>query len=112
MRPTSTIHYSNSSSQDIHYLHTDHLGSWTAVTDETGAIVYKQGYDTYSVKPGFWERSEAKALVEQIPSEERGQEGNHRDPTTWRAFTGTPPTPLFDRGFTGHEHLYGFGLIT
>ncbi len=37
--------------------------------------------------------------------------GNRRNPATWRTFTGTPPTPLFDRGFTGHEHLYGFQLI-
>ncbi len=32
-----------------------------------------------------------------------------RDPDTWSgSFSGTPK---FDRGFTGHEHLYGFGLI-
>ncbi len=37
--------------------------------------------------------------------------GNRRDPNTWRAFASTPPEPLFDRGFTGHEHLYGFQLI-
>ena len=30
---------------------------------------------------------------------------------TWRANSGTSPTPLFDRGFTGHEHLDGFQLI-
>jgi len=37
--------------------------------------------------------------------------GDRRNPATWRSFTGTPPEPLFDRGFTGHEHLYAFGLI-
>jgi RHS repeat-associated protein len=37
--------------------------------------------------------------------------GNRRDPNTWRAFTSTPEEPLFDRGFTGHEHLYAFNLI-
>ncbi len=32
-----------------------------------------------------------------------------RDPDAWSGgFTGRPK---FDRGFTGHEHLYGFGLI-
>ncbi|WP_373734367.1 RHS repeat protein [Bacteroides heparinolyticus] len=32
-----------------------------------------------------------------------------RDPDAWSGgFTGRP---MFDRGFTGHEHLYGFGLI-
>ena len=35
--------------------------------------------------------------------------GNSRDPYTW---TGTNTLhPMFDRGFTGHEHLFGFGLI-
>ncbi len=37
--------------------------------------------------------------------------GDRRNSATWRSFTGTPPEPLFDRGFTGHEHLYAFGLI-
>ena len=35
--------------------------------------------------------------------------GNRRNASTW---SGTAiDTPLFDRGFTGHEHLYNFGLI-
>ncbi len=35
--------------------------------------------------------------------------GNPRDPDTW---TGTiTQQPMFDRGFTGHEHLEMFGLI-
>ncbi len=34
---------------------------------------------------------------------------NLLNPDTWSgSFSGTPK---FDRGFTGHEHLYGFGLI-
>jgi len=40
-----------------------------------------------------------------------GAWGDRRNSATWRSFTGTPPEPLFDRGFTGHEHLYAFGLI-
>ncbi len=40
-----------------------------------------------------------------------GAWGDRRNPAIWRSFTGTPPEPLFDRGFTGHEHLYAFGLI-
>jgi hypothetical protein len=31
-----------------------------------------------------------------------GAWGDRRNPATWRSFTGTPPEPLFDRGFTGH----------
>jgi len=35
--------------------------------------------------------------------------GNSRDPYTW---TGTNTLhPMFDRGFTGHEHLFDFGFI-
>jgi RHS repeat-associated protein len=79
-------------SENIHYLHTDHtstalstgLGSWTAVTDETGTVIDEQSYDAW---------------------------GNRRNPETWRAYTSTPASPLFDRGFTGHEHLDGFQLI-
>jgi RHS repeat-associated protein len=37
--------------------------------------------------------------------------GQRRNPETWRFFTGAVPQPLFDRGFTGHEHLYPFDLI-
>ena len=64
------------------YLHKDHLGSITTITDTLGNIVQELSYDAW---------------------------GNLRSPTTWSgSFTGTP---LIDRGFTGHEHLYGFGLI-
>ena len=35
--------------------------------------------------------------------------GNLRNPQTW---SGSPNNlPRFDKGFTGHEHLYNFGLI-
>ena len=79
-------------SENIHYLHTDHtstalstgLGSWTAVTDETGTVVDEQSYDVW---------------------------GNRRDPATWTSYNYTPPEPKYDRGFTGHEHLDGFQLI-
>lgn len=59
---------------ELHYIHKDHLGSWTLVTDPNGT-------------------------VEQI---------NHFD--AW----GRPEWPgelRFDRGFTGHEHIRGLGLI-
>ena len=35
--------------------------------------------------------------------------GNMRDPETWSCDYNN--TPMFDRGFTGHEHLHMFGLI-
>ena len=60
----------------------NHIDSWTTITDSQGTILQELSYDAW---------------------------GNLRNPTTWSgSFTGTP---LIDRGFTGHEHLYGFGLI-
>jgi RHS repeat-associated protein len=110
--------YNAFGSENIHYLHTDHtsttlstgLGSWTAITNETGAKVDEQSYDACSVKLDFWECSEPKGLVEQIPPKARRREGNRRSPYTWRN-SGLWQTPRYDRGFTGHEHLDGFQLI-
>jgi RHS repeat-associated protein len=68
--------------ESIHYVLKDHLGSWTTITDANGNIVREQSFDAW---------------------------GNMRDPDTW---TGTvTQQPMFDRGFTGHEHLNSFGLI-
>lgn len=71
-------------SEVLRYIHKDHLGSWNTITDEQGNLLEELSFDAW---------------------------GNRRNPTTWRAFTGTPSTPLFDRGYTGHEHLYAFNLI-
>lgn len=71
----------------LHYIFKDHLGSWTTITDEKGSIEREQSFDAW---------------------------GKMRDPYTWREFPsgGTRPQgPMFDRGFTGHEHLFEFGLI-
>jgi RHS repeat-associated protein len=66
----------------LHYIYKDHLGSWTTVTDVQGNVLREQSFDAW---------------------------GNMRDPDTW---TGTvAQQPMFDRGFTGHEHLNTFGLI-
>jgi len=70
--------------QYIRYIHSDHLGSWNTISDASGNKLQEINFDAW---------------------------GNRRDPNTWRAFASTPPEPLFDRGFTGHEHLYGFKLI-
>jgi RHS repeat-associated protein len=70
--------------EEINYIHKDHLGSWHTITDESGNLLQEQSFDAW---------------------------GNRRNPDSWHAFTGTAPEPLFDRGFTGHEHLYAFGLI-
>ena len=70
------------SNSDMHYVYKDHLGSWTTITDENGAVEQRLSFDAW---------------------------GNLRNPNTW---TGNyTDTPMFDRGFTGHEHLTDFGLI-
>ena len=73
---------STSSGYRLHYVHTDNLGSWDIITDENGHLEQSLSFDAW---------------------------GNQRNVDTW-----TGPAldePLFDRGFTGHEHLYNFGLI-
>ncbi|MBV2245595.1 MAG: VCBS repeat-containing protein, partial [Lentimicrobium sp.] len=70
--------------EEINYIHKDHLGSWNTITDKDGSLLQELSFDAW---------------------------GNRRDPATWRAFSGTAPEALFDRGFTGHEHLYAFNLI-
>ncbi|PKP49048.1 MAG: hypothetical protein CVT92_15570 [Bacteroidetes bacterium HGW-Bacteroidetes-1] len=79
------LHLKNpNGSENIRYIHMDHLGSWNTITDENGNLLQELSFDAW---------------------------GNRRNPATWRAFTTTPADPFFDRGFTGHEHLYGFQLI-
>ncbi len=66
----------------IHYILKDHLGSWTTITDAEGTVEQELSFDAW---------------------------GNLRDPETWSgSYSGTP---MFDRGFTGHEHMTAFGLI-
>ncbi|MBQ8959086.1 MAG: VCBS repeat-containing protein, partial [Bacteroidales bacterium] len=71
-------------SDEIHYIYKDHLGSWTTITDASGVVEREQSFDAW---------------------------GNMRDPETWTGSFDGMRVPMFDRGFTGHEHLYAFGLI-
>ena len=68
------------------YILKDHLGSWTTITDAEGNVEQELSYDAW---------------------------GNLRDPETWYNHTQAEPieAPMFDRGYTGHEHLDAFGLI-
>lgn len=66
----------------IHYVHKDHLGSWTTITDDNGSVEQELSFDAW---------------------------GNMRNPETWSG--GSSLKPMFDCGFTGHEHLSAFGLI-
>ncbi|MDR1153692.1 MAG: FG-GAP-like repeat-containing protein [Bacteroidales bacterium] len=60
-----------------YYVHPDHLGSLTLITDATGGTVQKCSFDAWGK----------------------------------RTFITKTPSLVFDRGFTGHEHLDEFGLI-
>ena len=67
---------------DRYFIHPDHLGSWTMVTDSYANIRQDVVYDAWGTPYSF-------------------------------TATGMEPTTslLFDRGFTGHEHLLYFSLI-
>ena len=67
----------------MYYIHTDNLGSFDKVTDNNGNIVDSYHFDAW---------------------------GNRRSTTNWTQDE-TGITHLFDRGYTGHEHLDKFGLI-
>ena len=75
--------------KEVFYILKDHLGSWYAVTDETGHVAtYNGDLQIYNFDP--W--------------------GCRRNAISW-TYDNVPTDFLFDRGFTGHEHLDGFGLI-
>jgi len=59
---------------------------WITITDSEGVVEQELSYDAW---------------------------GNLRDPNTWIRLWSDPiyEEPMFDRGYTGHEHLYAFGLI-
>ena len=77
----------NINGDNTYYILSDHLGSYNVITDETGVKLSEGGELSFDA----W--------------------GKRRNPTTWQAYQTTPPSSLFDRGFTGHEHLDNFGLI-
>lgn len=70
---------------DCYFIHPDHLGSWTLVTDSYANIRQDVMYDAWGTPYGF-DETDTTALV-------------------------PVQSLLFDRGFTGHEHLLYFGLI-
>ncbi len=59
---------------------------WTTITDSEGVVEQELSFDAW---------------------------GNRRDPNTWIRLWSDPiyEEPMFDRGYTGHEHMTAFGLI-
>jgi RHS repeat-associated protein len=80
--------------KNFYYIHTDHLGSWLKITDQSGNVKNRYSYDAW---------------------------GRPRSPSTWALMpigitdalinNLNAMQPRFDRGYTGHEHMCGFGLI-
>lgn len=73
----------------MYYIHKDYLGSYQTITDESGAIATLNGDEqVYSFDP--W--------------------GRRRNASNW-TYASVSGNIMFDRGFTGHEHLDEFDLI-
>ncbi len=73
---------SNGTTESLRYIYKDHLGSWTTLTDDQGTVLQELSFDAW---------------------------GNLRASASWSGqYNGVL---LYDRGFTGHEHLFSFGLI-
>ena len=73
----------------MYYIHKDYLGSYYCVTSDNGIVIELNNVEQiYSFDP--W--------------------GRRRNHTDW-SYEDVPISFLFDRGFTGHEHLDAFELI-
>ena len=79
----AAIYVMNSASDTMYYIHKDHLGSFDAITNNRNNAVERLSFDAW---------------------------GRRRNATDW-TYNNVPATFLFDRGFTGHEHMDAFGLI-
>jgi RHS repeat-associated protein len=69
--------------ENLYYIHKDHLGSYQAVTDESGALKEELYFSPW---------------------------GNRGSATTW-SYPLSQNEGFYGRGFTGHEHLPEFNLI-
>ena len=76
----------NEKVERTNYLLKDHLGSINYILDASGEVVQELNFDAW---------------------------GRRRNPATWTYYVPaiTLPKPLFDRGYTFHEHLDDFKLI-
>jgi len=74
---------SNFATDSIYFIHKDNLGSYQSITNLIGTVVQRVNYDAW---------------------------GRLRNANDW-TFNNPPTALMFDRGWTGHEHLLAFGLI-
>ena len=86
---TAVIIHEEGEIPETHYFHRDHLDSIAVISDEHGNVVERFHYDAFG---------ERRMAV---------------NPVGVNALGGTLPAPnqITDRGFTGHQHLTGVGLI-
>ncbi|WP_179957628.1 FG-GAP-like repeat-containing protein [Exilibacterium tricleocarpae] len=87
------------------YLHKDHLGSVTTITDETGSIVEEFSFDAWG-KRRAKSRAELEAILGRSWPQLTGFEKNNQ---TLPALTLV--STITNQGFTGHEQLDAVGLI-
>jgi len=73
----------NNNDDSMYYIHKDYLGSIETITNEDAVIVERLSFDPW---------------------------GRRRNVTNW-SYDNVPTSFLFDRGFTGHEHIDEFNLI-
>ncbi len=73
----------NDGEEAIDYVYKDNLDSWNIIADQNGKVIEELSFDAW---------------------------GNMRNPIHWDEDV-EDETMLYDRGFTGHEHLLPFGLI-
>jgi RHS repeat-associated protein len=73
----------NGENDTMYYIHKDYLGSYDVITNESGTVMERLSFDPW---------------------------GRRRNPADW-TYDNIPARRLFDRGYTGHEHLDVFGLI-
>lgn len=86
---SSIVYEKTSTDEQLLFLHRDYLGSILAITDEEGDVIERRHF-------GAW--GSLEKLV---------KNGNEVDLYN----SSTDKTLLLDRGYTGHEHLYGVSLI-
>lgn len=80
-----TVLIKQGSTSSVYHILRDHLGSITHVLNSSGTVMQELGYDAW---------------------------GRLRNPSTLALYTPTnEPEPYLGRGYCGHEHLTGLGLI-
>ncbi len=79
----AAIYEINNGTGSMYYVHSDHLGSYDAITNQSGTVVQNYSFDAW---------------------------GRRRNVSDW-TYRSVPTSYLFNVGYTGHEHLDQFGLI-